>query len=243
MVDSGKTLSDRDLMPRGNSPSLDLEISPDFDSRDGCEDQTLVNSLVMPTLYLSTQCRAPNTAEAHRSFNTAPTSTSTAAAVQPSCLGQRNFLMGKDADRDAAEALSNTITNKTQYQVHQVSDPMPASTSSLQVRSPRSTKLTDAPFEPGPPLFEIPDMELEIDENPEEYDMSSVDRIVTMRKAASPAGLRRHGLRYRASRDAAQRCTTLVRHVPQVRLRNRHKSSRHPDKSALSVASGMLVHM
>lgn len=77
---------------------------------------------------------------------------------------------------------------------------------------------------------------LEVDENLDDSDLSWMNSIATLRDAANPGGIKKHGLRYRASHEAALKCSNLVHSRPRMRRRKGHSS-----KSTTKSISGRIM--
>ncbi|KAJ2901242.1 hypothetical protein MKZ38_002106 [Zalerion maritima] len=121
--------------------------------------------------------------------------------------------------------LLSMIQTETQCHVH---DPLLATPTSIAMPPPSLPSVDEMDIEASDNPLELACTMLEVDDDADNDDMSWMESIVTLRRAANPGGVRKHGLRYRASHEAAIRCSNLVKSVPRMRRRkDKHRSKCH----------------
>lgn len=114
------------------------------------------------------------------------------------------------------------IETRSQCNVHRASPPL---------LTPTSAKRLGPILEPDDEAkLDVDCMDLQVDEayangptsDTEKEDMLLMETVMSLRRAAAPAGIRKTGfLQYRASADAALSCANVVRSRPRMRKRSR----------------------
>ncbi|KAK3684898.1 hypothetical protein B0T22DRAFT_202388 [Podospora appendiculata] len=159
----------------------------------------------------------------------------------------------------------NDKSNSTRA-VHPLLESMISTGTQCNVQSAQNAPLPPPPPTPTPitslarlePIIEpdpdLQTMELEVDEaycngtttTLTDEDMLFVDNIMSLRRAGTPGGIRKHmiggvALRYQLSADAALRCQTVVRSRPRMRKRKNHTRPNSVASSAITSAVGSPV--
>ncbi|KAK3327748.1 hypothetical protein B0T19DRAFT_172879 [Cercophora scortea] len=178
------------------------------------------------------------------------------ARPEPSRLQRqrsRQFNDKSNSTRAVHPLVESMISTGTQCNVQtaQNAPPPPPPPAPAPTPTPTTSLARLEPIiEPDP---DLQTMELEVDEaycngtaTLTEEDMSFVDNIMSLRRAGTPGGIRKHmiggiALRYQLSADAALRCQTVVRSRPRMRKRKNYTRQNSVTSSAITSAVGSPV--